>query len=166
MLKNMRIGSKLIAVGTLIMIIPLLAVMFVAVVRFTSALTAVDREQLGARAGDIAQIIDRVFQEQHRIALSVAGDPDVVAAAMAVADKGAEKSKKELDAAFRKLSIYHTNAELGSGYERVVVTGTSGFVIVSSDNSDVGLDLTKRQYVIDGLAGKQTLGMTMISKVS
>ena len=166
MLKNVKIGSKLIAVGTLIMIIPLLAVTFIAVVRFTMALTAVEKEQLGARATDIAQIIDRVFQEQHRIALSVAGDPDVVAAAVAVADKGADKSRKELDASFRKLSIYHTDAQVGSGYERVVVTGASGLVIVSSDNSDVGLDLTKRQYVIDGLAGKSTLGTTMISKVS
>jgi methyl-accepting chemotaxis protein len=166
MLKNIRIGAKLIAVGTVIMIVPLVAVALLAIVRSTAALTTVEREQLAARAKDIAQIIDRVFGEQQRIALSVACDPDVVAAAVAAADKGVDKSKTELAAAFRKLSIYHDNPRLGSGYERVVVTGASGFVIVSSDNSDVGLDLTKRQYVIDGLAGKPTLGMTMISKVS
>ena len=166
MLKNIRIGAKLITVGTIIMIIPLLIVAFFSVARSTTGLTAIEREQLGARAKDTAQVVDRVFAEESRIALSLATDPTIVAAAAAEADKGAAKSQKELAAAFRKLSTFHDNPQLGGAYERVTLVGSSGLVITSSDNSDVGLDLRERQYVKDGLAGKPSIGMVVQSKVS
>ena len=166
MFKNMRIGAKLITVGTIIMIVPLLVVAFIGVTRSTTGLTAIEKEQLGARAKDIAQTIDRVFAEESRIALSLAVDPDIVAAAAAETDKGAAKSQKELATAYRRLSIFHTNQDLGGVFERVILVGAGGSVIVSSDNSDVGLNLREREYVKDGLEGKASLGQVVVSKVS
>jgi hypothetical protein len=54
MLKNLRIGTKLIVVGTLLMIIPLAVVTVLAVQRSTLAITSIETEQLGRAARLIA----------------------------------------------------------------------------------------------------------------
>ncbi|MGA2480250.1 MAG: hypothetical protein ABSG63_15975, partial [Spirochaetia bacterium] len=83
MLKNMRIGIKLITVGTLIMVLPLLVVAVLAISKSTQGLRAVENEQLTERSADIAQMIDRVFEEEKKISLSFSIDPDIIAAAKA-----------------------------------------------------------------------------------
>ena len=87
MLKNIKIGVKLIVVGTLIMVIPLLVVAVMAITKSTQGLSTVENEQLVGRASDIAQMIDKVFEEEKKLALSFSIDPDIVAAANAVSAK-------------------------------------------------------------------------------
>src|SRR5271157_4500632 len=87
MLKNIRIGVRLIIIGTLIMVIPLLVVAAMAISKSTQGLSAVENEQLAARSIDIAQMIDRVFGEEKKIVLNFSIDQDVMNAARAVAEK-------------------------------------------------------------------------------
>ncbi|MGA2544968.1 MAG: methyl-accepting chemotaxis protein [Rectinemataceae bacterium] len=94
MLKNIKIGVKLIVVGTLIMVIPLLVVALVAISKSTQGLAAVENEQLAGRSSNIAQIIDRVFGEEKKLSLSFAIDPDIVAAAIAVSEKPVASTEK------------------------------------------------------------------------
>ena len=95
MLKNIRIGVKLIVVGTLIMVIPLLVVALMAITKSTQGLSAVENEQLAGRSSDIAQLIDKVFEEEKKLSLSFAIDPDIVAAARAVSEKSAVSAEKQ-----------------------------------------------------------------------
>ena len=95
MLKNIRIGVKLIVVGTLIMVIPLLVVAFMAISKSTQGLSNVENEQLKERSSDIAQMIDRVFQEEQKMAMVLSIDPDIVAAARALAEKPAAAEPSE-----------------------------------------------------------------------
>ena len=81
MLKNIRIGVKLIVVGTLIMVVPLIIVAVMAITKSTQGLSTVENEQLAGRSADIAQMIDRVFEEEKKFALNFAIDPDIIAAA-------------------------------------------------------------------------------------
>ena len=85
MLKNIKIGVKLIIVGTLIMVIPLLVVAVMAIMRSTQGLTAVEDEQLARGARLAAGTVDGVFQEEKKIAVAGALDQSIVAAAI-VAD--------------------------------------------------------------------------------
>jgi methyl-accepting chemotaxis protein len=94
MLKNIKISVKLIVVGTLIMIIPLAVVAVMAIVKSTQGLAAVENEQLAGRSADIAQLIDRVFEEEKKLSLSFAIDPDIVAAARAASEKPAVSAEK------------------------------------------------------------------------
>ena len=87
MLKNIRIGVKLIVVGTLIMLLPLLVVAVMSITRSTKGLSAVENEQLVGKSGDIAQMIDRVFGVEKKLALTLSLDPDIAAAARAVSEK-------------------------------------------------------------------------------
>ena len=87
MLKNIRIGVKLIVVGTLIMVIPLLVVAVMAISKSTQGLSTVENEQLAGRSSDIAQMIDKVFEEEKKLSLSFAIDPDIIAAAVAASER-------------------------------------------------------------------------------
>ena len=97
-MKNLKLGVKLILVGTAVMVIPLLLVALVAISRSTNGLAAVENEQLAGRSKDIAQMIDRVFEQEKKIALSLSIDPDIVTAATAVAEKPAAASETPVPA--------------------------------------------------------------------
>ena len=81
MLKNMKIGGKLILVGTLIIAIPLVAVAVVVVTRASRALQQLNDQQLVSRAQEIARTIEGMYSEELKVALTIARDPVVVAAA-------------------------------------------------------------------------------------
>ena len=166
MLKNMKIGVKLILVGTVIMIVPLLIVAFLAITRSAAGLTALEREQMSTRVRTIAHLVDKVFAEESKIALSLATDRDVIAAAAGIDEKGAEKSLPELTAAAAKLAVFRENKSLGQGYERVLLISRSGSVFSSTDSTDLGLQLADRTYVKEGLAGRSSLGDAVIGRIT
>ena len=64
MLKNIRISVKLIVVGTLIMVVPLIVVAVMAVTTAAAGLTGLENEQLARGARLIAATIDGVFMEE------------------------------------------------------------------------------------------------------
>ena len=104
MLKNIRIGVKLIVVGTLIMVIPLLVVAVMAITKSTQGLSTVENEQLAGRSSDIAQLIDKVFEEEKKLSLSFAIDPDIVAAARAVSEKSVVSAEKQTQVAEKPIT--------------------------------------------------------------
>jgi methyl-accepting chemotaxis protein len=104
MLKDIKIGVKLIVVGTLIMVIPLLVVAVMAIVKSTQGLAAVENEQLAGRSSDIAQLIDKAFEEEKKLSLSFAIDPDIVAAAKAVSEKPAVAAEMQTPVAEKPIT--------------------------------------------------------------
>jgi len=93
MFKKMKIGTKLIAVGGLLGVTPIVIIAVIAIARSTQGLSAVENEQLAGRSSDIAQLVDKVFEEENKLALTYARDPVIVAAAKAVSDQSALLSK-------------------------------------------------------------------------
>ena len=81
MLKNIKIGTKLMAVGTLITVTLLVVVAVIALTKATQGLTASENQQLATGARLVADQVDRVFQEETKLALAGARDPSIVAAA-------------------------------------------------------------------------------------
>jgi len=87
MLKNIKIGAKLIVVGTLIMVIPLLVVAVMAVTKSTQGLSTMETEQLARGARLVAGTVDGVFQEEKKLAVAGALDQNIVAATIAADEK-------------------------------------------------------------------------------
>src|SRR5208283_1319808 len=87
MFKKMKIGTKLIAVGGLLGVTPIVIIAVIAIARSTQGLSAVENEHLAGRSSDIAQLINKVFEEENKLALTFASDPSIVAAAKAVSEK-------------------------------------------------------------------------------
>ena len=181
MLKNMKLQVKLVLVGTLLIFIPLAVVSWVAITRATSGLTVMENEQLASRAATIAEMVDRVFAEEKKIALSLSVDPDIVAAAQAAAAPATEtapavKGGKTAAAGpttaglvarvDRKLKALAATKGLGESYQKMGVLSLDGRCFVSSDPSAVGVDFSERDYFKTAMTGKVNAGAAAISKVS
>ena len=67
----MKIGAKLISVGTIIIAVPLLAVAVVAVTRSRAGLEYLSEQQLVSRAQEIAGRIDGIYAEEMKLGLSL-----------------------------------------------------------------------------------------------
>ena len=196
MLKNIRIGVKLIVVGTLIMLLPLLGVAVMSITRSTKGLSAVENEQLVGKSGDIAQMIDRVFGVEKKLALTLSLDPDIAAAARAVSEKTsaapepaaagkpvAEKkasgkaapapvadsgggASDSVDRASAKMNRLVQTKGLGEDYQVLFAFGLDGICFAASDPSYVGTNFSDRSYVKTALAGTVNVGEAALNKVS
>ncbi len=182
MLKNMKIGGRLVLIGTIIIAIPLVAVAVVTIMRSTTALDESMNTQLEARAVEIARTIDNVYEEEMKIALDLANNPAIVAAAVA-ADRdasgasaapakparGARPAAAAPDALGYAAQFFEPFAsikELGGAYESVNLINNAGTVVLSTAKGTAGTDLTTRDYFIKAIAGEPNIGSAVISKVS
>jgi len=181
MFRNMKLGVKLVLVGSLLIIIPLVVVSVVALVGATRGLSAIEDEQLATRAATVAEMIDRVFAEEKKLAISLAADPDVVAAARAAAAPAADAAPAAkggkaaavvptaaelLSRVDRKLTAMAAAKGLGEGYESLLVAAPDGRVFVSSNSKGVGASLADRDYFKAAMAGEANVGTAVLSKVS
>ncbi|HEY9594344.1 MAG TPA: hypothetical protein VHE79_07700, partial [Spirochaetia bacterium] len=137
MLRNIPISVRLLVVGTLIMVIPLVAVALLSANRTVSGLTVVESEQLSARAADIALMIDNVFREEKKVAASLALDPTLEAAAAAVSRDTSRAEAKvtaaKVAAATARLKELANATGVGDGYEAFVAVGPDGMPFAASD---------------------------------
>jgi methyl-accepting chemotaxis protein len=178
MLKNLKIGSKLILVGTILMVIPLAIVTILAVQRSTLAITAIESEQLGRASRLIAASINDVFVEEQKIAIAQAIDEDIVRGAQAAGGTAAEAknagapgkaSPAAPDPVQRAtdllIGIKETKG-LGESYETIMCVGVDGVAFAASDPAYVGVSFADRAYIKAALGGTPNAGAAVISKVT
>jgi methyl-accepting chemotaxis protein len=181
MFRNMKFGVKLVLVGSLLIIIPLVVVSVAALIGAARGLTAMENEQLASRAATIAEMIDRVFAEEQKIALSLSVDPDVVVAAQAAAApvaetapaaKGAKTAAAgptvaELVARVdQKLRTMAATKGLGEGYQALALVAPDGRCFSSSVAAYVGVNLADRDYFKTAMAGRTNAGAAARNKVT
>jgi len=173
MLKNMRFGAKLIIVGTLLMVIPLAVVTYLAVQRSTVALTDIETEQLGRAARLIATSINDVFLEQQKFAQGQALEADIVNAALSAgkpagepAVKGAVSREEIVARATDRLNEVKAAKGLGEQYETIMCVGLDGVAFAATDPAYVGVTFADRRYIKEALGGTPNAGTAVISKVT
>ena len=176
MFRNMKIATKLILVGALLVIIPVAAVSIAAITRSVAGVTALEREQLAARAGDIAEMIDRVFAEEEKFAQSLAADPDVRVAAEAVAARSARGIAKSVPASPEtegliarvelKLRSMMETKGIKESYQVMVLAGTDGRCFAVSDPAFRGVNIADRGYFQDAMSGRVNAGSAALNKVT
>jgi methyl-accepting chemotaxis protein len=166
MLKDIKIGLKLIVIGMIIIAVPLIAVAYLAVTRASANFTSMTSESLLSGSADFAARVDTIYEHETRAALALASNPVVQAAIVAHSAKGSEGAASEVKAADAQLEMYRSVKEVGDAYESVIIIGSDGIVFVSSDRKAVGTDVTKRQYFITAMAGQANVGDVVFSKIS
>jgi methyl-accepting chemotaxis protein len=162
-MKNLKLGAKLILVGTAIMVIPLFFVAIAAISWSTRGLRAVENEQLAERSKDIAQMIDKVFEQEKKIALNLSIDADITAAATTLAEKPAAELLGGVDEKLRQ--FVHTKG-LGDGYQALLVIGLDGVSVAASDMNYVGVNVSDSQYFKDAMAGEVNAGAAALNQVT
>jgi len=97
MLKNMNLAPKLILIGGLLIIIPLIIVGTIAINQASNGLKNATSKELAARSKGLAKLVDTILEEQLKYIENIAITPDVVRAAEAVANKGVDGAQEELN---------------------------------------------------------------------
>jgi methyl-accepting chemotaxis protein len=166
MLKNIRIGTKLLIVGTLIMVLPLAAVAIVSLNRTSQGLTSVENEQLTARAADIALMIDNVFREEKKVAVSLSLDLTFSAAASAMLDGGAHRADRQIAAANDRLAVLGATTGLAEGYRAFLAIGMDGMPFASSDPAYLGVSFADQAYFKNAVNGVVDAGSASLDKVT
>jgi methyl-accepting chemotaxis protein len=157
-MKNIRMSVKLVGMGTLIMIVPLALVAVLAVTRSTSGLSSVENEQLAGRANLLAQVIDRTFKEELKLAQVNAQEGDYLTVCQQVAAKGAAKSGKAVDAATASLQRFMGAQGVGADYVVAFVAGADGIVIATSNVAYLGISIADEPYFKTALSGTPNTG--------
>jgi methyl-accepting chemotaxis protein len=161
MLKNMKIGPKLLIICTALGVIPLAVVTFVTVEKAgRQSLTRVENELLASRSKDIAQVIDAAFRAEQRIAAILAAHPAV--------RRAAEAGRPEfLEDASGELRRFAGTQGIAENLQVSVLLAADGTVRAASDDSYLGApSLADRDYFRDALSGKQNAGAAALNKVT
>ncbi|HEY9595717.1 MAG TPA: cache domain-containing protein, partial [Spirochaetia bacterium] len=158
-MKNLKMVAKLLLVGTLIILIPLAAVAVLSVSRATAGLSAVEGEQLTARANLLAQVIDRTFREEIKVAQVAAHDPAYVAVCTEVAaKKSAAKAAEEVDLATEGLQRFMDTPGAAADYIVAFIAGADGTVIATSSGAYLGISIAQEPYFQTAMAGSANTG--------
>ena len=174
----MKIGTKLIMIGTIIMIVPLAVVTTISLSRSTQSQMQTEDEQLSARSRSISETMDRVFQEEKKIAVILAADPEIVAAATArngVGGSGGlpkpkggsgptpeELAKRLSDKLVQLIQL----KEVAQGYTAFVCAGTDGMAFAATDTSYSKVSMADTGYFKAALGGAPNVGQAMLSDVT
>jgi methyl-accepting chemotaxis protein len=165
MLKNLKLGPKLILAGMLIMIVPLVVVGVISVSRAARGLSAVEEEQLGTRAREISGMIDNVLRVETKIVHSLALSPLAVEAS--AASSGSQPASGDPVGA---LSRYFTSIKgtsgIGDEYQVVLAFSPDGRAYAASDPKYLGVSVADRPYFQDALAGRVNVGQANLNKVT
>jgi methyl-accepting chemotaxis protein len=161
-----RIGFKLVAVGTVLMVVPLALLAFLAITRSSAALSRLGGDQMIARSGEIARIIDNVFVEERRFSLSMANDFSIIEAAESVDTKGVTKSGDIIAEVGKKLSPFEKNTQIHWTYEAAIVAGRDGNVFASSMVTWVGTSIADTGYFTKAMGGAPNIGQVFFSKIT
>lgn len=179
MFKNMKIVTKLVLTGALLILIPLAIISYVSINLAGRGLASLEREQLTTRAGAVAEMIDRVFGEELKLAQFVSVDPDAVAAAEAIASRPSGLSDNSLKAASpstssvelvaraeRKLKAIQATKGLGDSYQVLALASPDGRCFAASNPAFLGVDVSDRGYFKAAMAGKANAGSASRNKVT
>jgi methyl-accepting chemotaxis protein len=173
-----KIGTKLILIGTVIVIVPLAVVTTISLSRSTRSQTQTEDEQLAARSRSIAETMDRVFQEEKKTAALLAADPEIVAVATAVHNEGGsdalpkprggsgptpEELARQLS---DRLVQLIQSRDVAQGYAAFVCAGTDGMAFAATDSSYAKLSMADSEYFKTALGGTTNVGQAMLSKVT
>jgi len=166
MFKNMKLGTKLIVVGTIIMVIPVVVIGVIAVSKSTKALKSLEYEQMGARSKELAVSIDNVLKVEMKLVTDLSVGNSTIRTATAVAEKGAENVSEQVANLNKKLIRFNKTRGLGEDYQVVLVTGLDGKIYAASKENYIGVSLADRGYFRDAISGRVNIGQPALNKVT
>jgi methyl-accepting chemotaxis protein len=166
MFKNLKLGAKLIIVGSLILLIPLAVVGYIAVNNASKGLIAMEGEQLTNLTKAMADGIDNTLKSESKLVLDLSVSSVSVKAAQAVTEKGAAGAQEELGALQSRFSSIVETEGLKDNLQVVILVAPDGKVVAASDSKFMGISLADREYFKDALAGKANIGKAALNKVT
>jgi hypothetical protein len=141
----------------------LIGVAYIAVSRATSGLKLQNKQQLVSRSQEIARMIDRVYNEEKKIAISLATNPIIVQAVKDHLDSSSvgAASKNTPNNAIQMaqdiISSVGDKKEISCAYEALNLVGGEGISFITTHPKVSRIDLPGRGYFKIARCGQTTV---------
>ena len=166
MLKNIKIGTKLLAISTILVVVPLLVVTFTATTKASGAVTAVANEGLSRGARFAAEGLDHSLGQEEVLVQTLARNPDLIAALAAASTVGTGTSSstglfRTADRSLRELAANKgfTQESLG-----LLVLDRSGVAVMATSKGDVGRNFGSLPFFKRAMNRKVSFGEVVVDQ--
>ncbi len=161
MLKNINIGTKLIATAIIVLLLPIVALGLFSVQRASDGLRTLEIEQLTNRTAEISDSIYNVLSTEKKMVVDIAEREETKEA---LSGKGVFSNEEERYDKLNEILYRIKNTKgLGDDYENIIVIDPSGIVKADSLGKS-GVDISSRSYFQIAMKGELNIGAPSISK--
>jgi methyl-accepting chemotaxis protein len=166
MFKNLKLGVKLIIVGSILLLIPIATVGILAVNKASSGLATIEDEQLVGVTKTLSKAVDNALEGEMKAVKDLSISTETIRAATSAATVGLQGAQGDIAALNQRLSRFGQTDGLKDNSQVVVVVDREGKSIAASVDKFIGISLSERQYVKDALAGNANIGKADVNKVT
>ncbi len=161
-MKHMKLGTKLLSGGLLVLVIPIIIIGVVSVYESSRSISKMGKDDLVSIAESLAGALGIGMSEQLEKTRNLSFSNSVIAAAEKVARDGEKNSQNEIALVEKELIKIKENG--GDRLSSVNIVGKNGIFLASS-NSKVfkGTDISGRDYFKTAFKGIPNVGSVVIS---
>lgn len=160
-MRHLRLGSKILLAGLLVLFVPLIVVGVVAVFEADQNITDLARSDLTHTATGLALDLQSSMSEQLITAQAIGDSTSVIAAAEQADTAGREAAAPAIAVATRELERIKANDS--ERLDALVLIGADGVALASTSEDIVGKDLSERPYFKTAMRGTATVGEVVVS---
>ena len=162
-MKKIKLSTKLLAGGLMMVAIPMLIIGLVSIYESSNTITELSRTSLTNTATSLAEVVELGLQDEFRIVKNISFSHSLVSTTEKVATDGSKGSLSEISIAENELKSI--KAAAGSKYETVFLTGKDGIIFADGNGGSYhGINVSDREYVKKALQGIPTVGILLKSK--
>jgi len=166
MLGSMKIGTKLVLIGSLILVVPLLVVSITSIYLATSGISTVQHELLSDRTFDVSTGINNTLKTETKLAAEISAGTTTLAALTAHQDSGQESAAEEIEVLNEKLARFMRIEGFSEDYQTVLVIDPRGEVIAASSDDYLGVDVSDRDYFQGSIQGNTSISQPAVNRVT
>ena len=165
MFKNLKLGTKLILVGSILLLVPISVVGYLAVKQASKGLSEIEDEQLTGVTKSLAGAINNALEGEMMVVKDLSISPETIRGAIS-ANAGSMGAQGDIAALNQRLSHFAQTDGLKDNSQVVYVTGLEGKAFAASVDKYIGVSFSERQYIKDALAGNVNVGRADVNKVT
>ncbi len=164
-MKKRSLSFKLMAGGSLCVLLPLLALGIFSNMRLSRDVRATNESNVVNTAKSVASLIQITLEEEVKLAKDLSVGNTTIDVATKVTESGIDASAADVQKLDRKLA--GTMKQIGDHYETIYVCNADGVIIADGVGGKYkGVSVKDRNYFLDAKAGKINLGTTIKSKLT
>ncbi len=166
MLRNINLAPKLIVIGGLLIIVPLLIVGAISINRAGSGITKVTNEEMATRARGIAKLVNSILEEQIKFVNNMAIMQNAIEAALIVDEKGKQAARLELNSLTEHLVKMKNTESVGNHMQVAALVSMDGNIIAANEEQYIDVNINERKYFQTAKAGNSNIGESALNKVT
>ncbi|MGD0820592.1 MAG: methyl-accepting chemotaxis protein [Desulfomonilia bacterium] len=165
MMVNLKLETKLIIIGFILLSVPIIIVGLLSVDRSSRTLEESEKEQLIGDTKLLAQAVEKTLIGEMRIVKDLSISPETVRAASSIANSGYQSAQGDIDALNVRLGRFGQTEGLKDNSQLIYVTDREGKAFAASVDKHIGFFLfSKSRYIKDALAGNANIGRPDVNR--